>query len=420
MRLVWLAIWLGCFGVALAGCGGDKKGGPAAPAAECSPGTSFTCVGRNGCPGRQLCNINSTWAECACTTSSPSGAGSSGGAVAGAGAGAPDGGSTGPSTRPPRGGGGDGGTPPDPNPPPNSGDEICDNGIDDDGDGAADCADNDCSDRTCARQAPDGWQGPAVLFAGAPPEACPAAYADELAHGGTAPAADPALCDACTCTPASPACASFLDFSVSATSGCGGVTCSASVSASCSALSSPCLDSQSTGYVETKVPSGLSGCTPSGQSAELPEATWDGAMLACGTGTLLRGGCGQNRVCAPALPKGAALCIVRSGDQACPAGPYSERQVYFTGIDDSRDCSACACDHDCGYQWEIYDAADTSCASPLLTLNDAEQCVQVTPTSGTIRVGVDITGSGACTPSGGASTGDVTARDPVTVCCDPP
>ena len=306
-----------------------------------------------------------------------------------------------------------------PDPPPASGDEVCDNGVDDDGDGAADCADNDCGDRTCARVAPDGWQGPAVLFAGDVPAKCAGAYKSELARGGTAPAADPALCDTCSCTPSSPSCASFLDFSVGGTSGCGGVTCSASVSASCSPLSSPCLDGLSTGYVETRLPNGLSSCSPSSQSAELPDSTWDGAMLACGTGDLQRGGCGDNRVCAPPLPAGAALCVVRTGSHQCPSGPYSERQLYYTGIDDTRDCSACACDHDCGYAWEIYDAGDTSCSTPLLTLNDAEQCVQVTPSAGAIRVGVDISGSGACMPTGGDATGDVAARDPVTVCCDP-
>jgi hypothetical protein len=432
------------------GCGGDDDGGGGGngngPAmTECEPANSFSCVGSNGCEGVQICNRDGTWGSCNCGPSGQSGngpiigqGGNGPGGEAGDGepgdggaAGAPGTTDAGPGAAGDGAGGaagdGAGGAAGDGAGGAGSGaggsaagdDEDCDNGEDDDGDGDVDCADEDCDERTCAREAPDGWLGPAVLFEGDVPDDCPNAYDDELARGGLSANADDADCDTCSCSPASPDCAANLRFSVGEDDSCGGTVCETALSASCINWSPSCLDGLSTAYLETEIGSGGSGCTPSAQSPSLPDAEWDDPMLACGADGLERNGCAAGRVCAPPLPDGAALCIVRSGDRACPSGAYSDRTVYYTDFDDNRSCSACECDQDCDYAWNVYQSTDTTCAmSPELTLVGEDQCEPVTPTSDALRIGVEIEGTGACDSSGGDPQGSVSEDGAVTVCCD--
>jgi hypothetical protein len=65
----------------------------------------------------------------------------------------------------------------------------------------------------------------------------------------------------------------------------------------------------------------------------------------------------------------------------------------------------------------VFNAGDTSCASPIIKLTNPGQCVQVNPSADKLRVGATIEGDGACKPSGGESTGGVRGSRPVTVCC---
>lgn len=441
-------VWaLAIVAVGALGCGGDDDGGGGGGAAmptECQPANSFSCVGSNGCSGVQICNRDGTWGSCNCGASGSQGGSSpstgqggrggpsdggdggvgtaggaseagasgaagdgSGGAAGDGSAGAAEAGSGG------EGGAGAGGSSASPE------DEDCDNGEDDDLDGDVDCADDDCSDRICAREAPDGWLGPAVLFENDVPDDCPSDYGDELARGGLSASADDASCDTCTCSPSSPDCASNLRFSVGADDACGGTVCETALSASCVSWSPACLAGLSTAYVETKLPSGAATCSPSAQTPSLPDAEWADPMLACGSNGLERDGCAAGRLCAPPLPDGAALCIVRAGDRACPSGAYADRTVYYTDFDDTRSCTACACDQDCAYAWHVYQSTDTSCAmSPVLTLNGENQCAPITPTADAVRIGVAIAGTGICDASGGAPQGSVIEDGAVTVCCD--
>ena len=301
-------------------------------------------------------------------------------------------------------------------------DEDCDNDVDDDGDGDADCADDDCLMRTCVEAAPDGWRGPAVLYIGdAAAPASGGAYPMKVASGGTAVSAAAAQCSTCTCSPASPGCAGFLNFGTGADSACDGVgDCTTSLSSACAELSSPCFASVTTGYVQTQLPGGPATCSPSAQNPVVPAAGWAQNVLACApSAALARAGCDAEEVCAHEAPFDGALCVVKSGDHACPAGAYSDRRLYYSSIDDTRGCSACGCHHDCAYTWQIFDAADAACQTPLLTLSSPNQCAAVTPSAGKIRVGATITGSGACAASGGTPTGAATAQSPITVCCVP-
>jgi hypothetical protein len=308
--------------------------------------------------------------------------------------------------------------------------ENCNNDRDDDGDGDDDCADSDCDARTCVAAPPSGdWFGPVLLYEGdAAPPACSAGYSTEAVRGGTGITATPATCSACTCTPADPGCAAFLNFETSLSTTCGaaaGGTCSFPVNSSCQELNSPCL-TQPTGYVESLLPDTPPTCMPSVQQSTKSAADWARHALACAPDDeLARAGCESGELCAPAEPFDGELCIYHYFDVACPAGPYTDRRVYGTLIADTRDCSECDCSHDCDYTWRVFTDADTTCTgAAVATLTEPNQCSAVSPgsvtgTGGRIRVSTSVAGTGECTPSGGTATGSAQAQNPVTVCCLP-
>jgi hypothetical protein len=427
-RRVGLAGWGWLLSLASIGCSGAGSTGSSdgLPDAGCSPGTSYSCSGPGACDGIRLC-LAGKLSKCDCTTVGSRPLGEAGPPDAGAAAsGHPaDGGKSADAsvTSQPDAGtdaGTDSGT--DSGTPDSAARVIedCSNGVDDDGDGKVDCADDDCSARSCLGAAPDGWSGPAVLYVGSDKApACIGAYPSEALRGGVDVSASAAECSACSCSQAAPGCSTFLGFGAGAQANCSDAACKAQIDSSCVELSSSCLNGLATGYVQTELPPGAASCMPSAQSAVVADPAFGQHVLACAASELRRGGCGPGNLCAPAAPFTGPYCIVQPGDLACPAGPYSDKRVYFTAIDDSRDCSACTCGSDCSYTWKIFDDADTSCQTPLATKTSAGECVMVTPSSSKLRFGVEITGAGTCTPSGGQPTGSAAASGPVTACCMP-
>jgi hypothetical protein len=384
----------------------------------CVTGTSYECSGPGNCAGRQFCR-SGFLTDCACQGTLPpssNDAGTSGmrdGGTAASDASTPgtDSGSGGRDAAPEADSGRDTGT-------PATTEEDCNNNRDDDGDGDADCADSECTERLCVDAVPDGWDGPFLIYQGEedPPE-CGGGFPDEALNGGTAVTADPAECSSCSCSGAGSCPNPRIE--TGGDEACGN-SCTSTVANSCTLLSTSCLSGLNTGYVETKLPTGAgAGCTPSAQSPTVPAANWEEHAFGCAPAEALsRAGCGRTQVCAPAAPFEGALCIAHDGDVACPSGTYDDRRVYFTGIDDTRGCSACECGADCDYTWRVYDASDTSCATPLFTLDSPGQCEAVSPSSGSIRVGATVaTPTAACDPSGGTPTGGAQGADPVTVCC---
>jgi hypothetical protein len=424
-RISTLALLLAC-----AACGDDsdsddgngRGSGGQGSGTPCQSGVVIECI-RGGCRGIQTCGADGFLLPCNCPPGGqPGGPGDSG---------APRDGST----MMPRDSGDDprDAAPSDAASPDAASDgatENCNNDRDDDGDGDDDCADSDCSARTCVAAPPSGdWFGPVLLYEGddAPP-ACSAGYPSEAVRGGTGVTATPATCSACTCTPDDPGCASFVNFETSLSTTCGaaaGGTCSFPVNSNCQELNSPCLN-QATGYVESLLPDAPPTCMPSPQQSTKSAADWDRHALACAADDdLARAGCGNDELCAPARPFDGELCIYHYFDVPCPAGPYSDRRVYGTMIADTRDCSECACSHDCDYTWRVFGDADTTCTgAAVATLTEQNQCTAVSPgavtaTGGRLRVSTSIAGTGACTPSGGTATGSAQAQNPVTVCCLP-
>jgi hypothetical protein len=413
-------------GAAALGCGGgdDADDDTMTPAGEaCSnAGQIYTCRTRNGMTGNQVCTSDGVLGPCEPRSSLPptggTGSSSRDASVGDAGGRGGQGGNAG--SRPER----DAGTEPkdagDTDPP--MGDERCDNGVDDDGDGDTDCADDDCEQRECLQGAPAGWMGPTALRIGTSvPAACAGDYDSEVARGGTSVTAAAATCSACTCTPQTPGCANYVEFATSSDTSCGSAPVVDEVLDPCGLVTSSSFQGLATASMKMRLPVGAPTCTPSAQMPTTAAPQWQLGMLACKVGDALeQGGCSSGKLCSPERPADASVCIVRAGDHACPSGDYSERRLLYTAIDDTRACSACNCAQDCNYGFKVFADADTTCAgAPVVPLTGLGTCVSVAPTAANVRVGLQLAGTGACAAGGGTPTGGAAPSGALTACCIP-
>ncbi|HKU38240.1 MAG TPA: hypothetical protein VJR89_08835 [Polyangiales bacterium] len=345
------------------GCGDDRADEDAGSKPKvCTPGTVYECF-RAGCKGRQSCSSDGTsLSRCTCPSPSEEDAG-----------------------------------------------QLPDAG------GKRDAAVEECAgELTCQRAAAAGWSGPIALREA---DDCTGAYGKRVFRAGAEPSAAAASCSTCTCDAAS-SCAPFVDFTTGSEAGCGGTSCTTSVNQSCSEIMPPCLAGSSTAYLGTKLASGGGTCTPSEQKAELPEVKWARRAVGC-QAEERDASCASGDVCLPKLASGAKSCVYREGEHDCPSRGYTERQLLYRDVEDTRACSACSCGAaSCSYSWSVFNAGDTSCASPIIKLTSAGQCVQVNPSADKLRVGATIEGDGACDASGGTSSGGVSGKDALTVCCE--
>lgn len=133
------------------------------------------------------------------------------------------------------------------------------------------------------------------------------------------------------------------------------------------------------------------------------------------------------------LPSGFALCIFHDGENDCPDNPgnvFTERRVFYQGVQDDRQCSTCTCGAPtgsvCKGQVSIYDGGDLTCGPlafaqiPISSANSA--CLDITPLGQSL--GSKSAGSmaylpGSCPAFGGDASGSVTKTGPSTLCCVP-
>lgn len=302
--------------------------------------------------------------------------------------------------------------------------EDCLDGLDNDLDGAIDCADADCTTGfTCTDAPPTGWTSVTLEQGqGAAPSPMPCndgAMPESLFTGP----AGPAECSACSC------------------GALAGNTCNAP-GLSCYVGSNNCGNGQQNWTnnfangncakpdigLAFNLSCRLSSATSVGQTGSCPPSTsdfqnkdtWAGWAQACAiqTGS---GGCAPGTVCAPKPTAAQSLCVRQEGQQMCPAG-WKAVETYVGG-DDDRSCSACSCTANAtctGGTYRVFDAnnCDPNEANPIV-VNDAT-CRNV---SGQIDAGtwsvqkVPPTAGGTCTAQGGAAQGSVQPKGPVTFCC---
>jgi hypothetical protein len=328
--------------------------------------------------------------------------------------------------------------------------EDCTNGVDDDCNGEIDCADSYCQGLGfgCAPQWPGGgaWEAPVALYdltvpngpAPTPPP-CVGDYQNDIMDGHDTPVAGAANC-ACSCGPVQDGGCTTPYVAVWTSAGCGGTIYSAPVAAdgTCTIVESAQDGINSGEIVDAGLPSGQ--CVPT-LDASVPAwnpgaaASWAGTGRVCAPNARPyfagpAGGCGAGTVCvepAPSTFGAGKICLLSSGQVACPAA-YGVQHTYYDGGVDNRGCTdGCSCAAPVGVRCQptvnLYSDGDCSgTAHPVMT-----SCTNAT--SGSLgsnnKVSANATSSasgGECTASAGATapTGGVSpSTGATTVCCEP-
>lgn len=297
------------------------------------------------------------------------------------------------------------------------------NGVDDDGDGAADCADTDCGTFRCA--AAPGTTALGVGFIDQALDApCPADFPTKVKlYDSTKVVASGVAC-ACACGPAEDeACTSGLACGAT----CGVDNPATSLGGSCTPMGG-LANGVSIACIAKKPVVSSSGCAPA-PPPTIPPATWSPSQRAC---VRTQGGSCSNpdRICVPKPDGGAPLCLVLPGDVACPATAKT-KTLYFDGkFVDTRACdtSGCACGApeggtcSCGSGCNVDVFTDSSCGALDTSFPpNSTTCKVMLPGATKISaqlVGASITKHAACAPKGATTlTGGVEPEGPLTVCC---
>jgi len=289
----------------------------------------------------------------------------------------------------------------------------------------------DAAGVACVPAAPGGWTGPFAFYegpaAGAP--GCTAAtnFPSTVldGHGPLDGNAPPAQCAPCACTPPSTAgCPANLTIQwysdmnctqacTSSTGDSGGGGCPA-IDVACSAHS----------FIAPAPAPGA--CTAGGGSATLPALPWGSTARACAPPALPQSDCPSGSLCSPVppVPFGAKMCVSRTGNMACPSGPYSSQTSAYSGATDTRGCAACGCGGIQGYTCggAAINPGEDCFGPPALSQPLSSACTSLAGYAGmatySLLGGAGSPDSGACAPSGGTPMGTVTPN-PVTVCCLP-
>jgi hypothetical protein len=289
---------------------------------------------------------------------------------------------------------------------------------------------------------PFGWDEPVWLWFG-PESQAPECPGGSTTYEGHADLVAPMACEACTCEPPTGACSFSLTITASSE------TCGAFGSGAMTPFAPPASwDGQcdgSTGlpqgaaHAVTIGPLGMTEdeCVP-GPTLPAKAITWHWETFgrACDgfgwtPGPLERSACVPD---AETELSGFRLCAVRLGEHDCPTwkdNVFTERHVFFEGVDDPRACSACTCGPPagslCTATISLYKGGDKTCDDPVFAQIPASSagpaCIDIQPPGqalGGKSAGALTYTAGTCQPLGGEPNGlAATGTEPVTFCCRP-
>jgi hypothetical protein len=293
----------------------------------------------------------------------------------------------------------------------------CTNGLDDDGNGYADCYDPNCTGAgfQCT-DVPEGWSGPSAFYEGSPTTipCCPLDYPSLGPRGGASVAAQAAACSACGCSPASVLCEpAYVD--VYAAPDCTNPTAPVNQDGACRTVGGASFGAQAPSVK-------LDGCVASGGDViSKPAPAWSVADQICNAPSTSKG-CGSGQVCARPVGFMASntLCFWRSGQVDCPAG-LTKKYSFYTSIHDDRGCSPCACPAlppaSCSVTTTLYASSNCALTKKVGQLPNNGSCVNQ---SGVLAFKTAVVPNApSCPPTGGAPTGAVVADADaaITVCC---
>jgi hypothetical protein len=176
------------------------------------------------------------------------------------------------------------------------------------------------------------------------------------------------------------------------------------------------------------------GCAPGPPvAAKVVSSRWNTFALGCDIG--LPEGPIERSVCiSDPLPAGFKACIFYDGERACPddepGDVFTEQHVFYNGIKDDRQCSACTCGAPTGSACTgtiaIYKGNDLTCSGQAL---DQKSISSVGPVCLDIALPGQPLGSksagpttylpGTCPAVGGEGSGIAIPIEPATLCCRP-
>ena len=272
-------------------------------------------------------------------------------------------------------------------------------------------------EETCVAATPAGWSGPTAVYRGAeaPPD-CPDEFptlAFEANHELVAPA------PTCSCS-----CGNGVGATCSTIVRENGPNCALPqggfpwwslpgnecqpISAGTSVLRSdaPIIDTSN------------ASC-PVTSNENVPAAAFATTVRACEAperATLCEDG-GQ---CLPIAPDPyAEVCIYAEGDYPCPAGPFSERTLLHTDLEDTRGCTDCSCTDPTGTctGTVTYQTACMGGLIGILAQGPVGTCHNMNSAPGAAHYTAQ--SSVSCQPAGGIPQGEATPTNPVTLCCTP-
>lgn len=298
----------------------------------------------------------------------------------------------------------------------------CLDGVDNDSDGAIDCADPDCAQYECVEGAPTGWTGyfrlrensydlaaPKVECA---PGVAPTRFFTEPSPAVCAPCACGGLTDA-SCGPVPLFCA-------------GNKTCSNPSDVSGQLTDGECHKIGGNGdgscYLGAAQPAQQGRCAATGGGLTDPQP-FKSMVDICGSGITPGDGC-TGRACVPRASADYAgyVCINQQGEHACPSGWNIQRIVSANSVD-QRSCSDCTCTPNVTCTGGAYRAYDfDNCSGNTRDLNSTS-CTDYSSlkdfSSWGLRRTSSATVGGSCTAGGGVGAGQVMPTGTQTFCCRP-
>ena len=281
------------------------------------------------------------------------------------------------------------------------------------------------------------WEQPTLLWIGPEDQApeCPRGPTT-VSYEGRTDLVAPVVCEACTCEPPTGSCA--LPSTIMASdAACGAQGVSTSFNAPAP------WDGTCDGTIQT--PGGAANSldidpivmTENGCAAGPPIAAkvvslhWETYARGCDVD--LPKGPVDRSICLTddLAPPGFAVCIYRDGEHDCPDDPgtvFTERHIFYQGVQDDRQCSTCACGAPtgslCTAQLAVYDGSNMTCLDPPLVsipISSAKHtCFDITipgQSLGSKSAGSMIYLPGTCLAMGADPSGNATKTEPSTLCC---
>jgi hypothetical protein len=306
--------------------------------------------------------------------------------------------------------------------------ENCLDGVDNDGNGKADCADDACKAYMCMADIPivNGWTGyywgRKQAFATAADSPCPAGQ--QAARYYLTPSGAPA-CASCNCTYEAGTC-SVGSMACSTANTCdGSLKLDPPEAGSCLSLSL----STNKLYCKISDPGEITSpgaCGPLGPPTFSNAAPFANVFDTCLFDQKGKGcAAGQSCTPTPLAPFPAKPCIIKAGESLpCPTG-YNLIGTAFTHYNDTRACSPCGCGVASESCSSLYTIKETpACGGSQKTVGTST-CTDLSSLANSNNAGIVFPGaataSGTCKAAdgGGAPEGAVIPSGPATICCKP-